>query len=301
MKHIFAFVIALGLLIAVPANAKINVFACEPEWAALAKEIGGDEVETFAATTARQDPHYARAKPSLIAAMRKADLVICSGAGLEAGWLPVLLQKAANIKTQPGGNAFLMAADVVPMLEKPVKLDRSEGDIHPEGNPHVHLNPHNIALVAVALTGRLKTADPVNARIYQARFDTFSEKWRQAINRWEQEAAGLKGTSVVAHHKSFTYLMEWLGMPIVVTLEQKPGIPPTMSHLESLLQTQQANPARLIIRTPYDPEDASVWLSKKTRIPAIVLPFTVGGDAESDDLFALFDRTVALLKRASDD
>ena len=301
MKRMLLLYIYMGLMITVPlsAQAKINLFACEPEWAALAREIGGDDVEIFTATTARQDPHYVRARPSLIAAMRKADLVLCTGASLEVGWLPILLQKAGNASTQPGGAGLLLAADLTPVLEKPARLDRADGDIHPEGNPHVHLDPRNIALVAAALTERLRAADTASASSYQARYDGFSQKWPQAMQRWETAAAGLKGVSVVAHHKSFTYLLAWLGMQKAVTLEAKPGIPPTASHLQSLLQALREKPARLIIRTPYDPEDASEWLSEKTGTPALVLPFTVGGDAESGDLFALFDRTITLLTRAN--
>lgn len=301
MKRIFPALFFLGLMIAAPpgAQAKVNLFACEPEWAALARELGGDGVEIFTATTPRQDPHHVRAKPSLIAAMRRADLVICTGASLEVGWLPILLQKAGNENAQPGGAGLLLAAEHVALLETPVRLDRAEGDIHPEGNPHVHLNPHNIALIAQALTDRLKSVDAAKADAYQARFDNFAARWRDATQRWEQQAAGLKGATIVVHHKAFTYLLAWLGIQEAGVLEPKPGIPPTASHLEALLQKLTLVPARLIVRTPYDPADASQWLSQKTGARAIVLPFTVGGDAESGDLFALFERTIALLKGAS--
>lgn len=300
MKHILSVMGMLGLLMVAPvsASAAVNVFACEPEWAALAREIGGDKVEAFAATTARQDPHHIRAKPSLIAAMRKADLVVCSGASLEIGWLPILLQKAGNTNTQPGSVGYLLAADVVPTLEKPTKLDRADGDVHPEGNPHLQLNPHNIAAVAAELLTRLKAVDPDDAATYQAHYDAFSRKWQDATARWEKEAAGLKGVPVVVHHKSFTYLLDWLGMKEIGSLEPKPGIPPTTAHLESLLQSLKAYPATMILRTPYDPDDASIWLAEKTGIPAVVLPFTVEGDEQSGDLFGLFDRSIALLKGA---
>ncbi|MEQ1890461.1 MAG: zinc ABC transporter substrate-binding protein [Alphaproteobacteria bacterium] len=303
MKRMLPLFVFLGLMTAAPlsAQAKINLFACEPEWAALAREIGGDDVEIFSATTARQDPHYVRAKPSLIAAMRKADLVLCTGASLEVGWLPILLQKAGSANTQPGAQGYLLAAEVAPLLEKPARLDRADGDVHPEGNPHVQLNPHNISLVAKELTARLKAVDPVQAGSYQAHYDAFSGKWAAAAARWETEAAGLKGMPVVAHHKSFSYLLDWLGMREAGSLEAKPGIPPTAANLEALLQTLKSHPARIIIRTPYDPEDASAWLSEKTGTPAVVLPFTVGGDAESADLFALFERTIRLLKSAAND
>jgi zinc/manganese transport system substrate-binding protein len=280
------------------AFATVNVFACEPEWAALAEAIGGEEVDVFTATSARQDPHYVRAKPSLIAAIRKSDLVICSGAGLEAGWLPLLLQKAGG-GVQQGQVGHLMAAYLAPTLEMPTVLDRSLGDLHPEGNPHVHLNPHLLALVAKELAGRLAVLDPEHAAHYRTRHDDFSRRWGQAIARWEVEARALRGMAVVVHHKSFTYLLDWLGMKETGTLEPKPGIPPTPSHLEALLQNLRLAPARAILHTPYDPKDSVLWLAEKTGAPAVALPFTVGGDAESGDLFALFERSIQLLREAN--
>lgn len=301
MKYYFLLLTVLGLVISSPANAKdkLDIFACEPEWASLANEIGGDKVATFAATNANQDPHHIRAKPSLIAAMRKADMVVCSGAGLEIGWLPILQEKAGNAGTMPGSEGYLLAASVVPMLEKPIRLDRADGDVHPEGNPHVQLNPHNISLVAAELVKRLKTIDPGNAVTYQANYNAFSKRWQEATKRWESEAAALKDVPVVVHHKSFTYLLDWLGMNEVGSLESKPGLPPTTSHLEALLQSLKVHPAKAIIRTPYEPEDASEWLSEKTGDKAVILPFTVGGNHQANDLFALFDSTIKLLNEAN--
>jgi zinc/manganese transport system substrate-binding protein len=304
MMRIFVIIIlASKLLLGTPALAseKVQVFTCEPEWASLADEIGGDRVETFAATNARQDPHYIRARPSLIAKMRKADIVLCSGAGLEIGWLPVLYQKAGNAKVQPGGSGSIMASDFVPMLEKPGMVDRSMGDVHPEGNPHVHLNPHNILLVAKELAKRLKTIDSVNADRYQSRYEDFSKRWLQAIDRWEKQAAGLKGKRIITHHKSWSYLIDWLGLELVNTLEPKPGIPPATSHLEELLQQVRGASILVIIRTPYAPDDASEWLSEKSGISAIVLPYTIGGKPNVTNLFLLFDRTIQDLKEIADD
>ena len=259
MKKILLLSILLIDLFGLAPNAfsEVNVFACEPEWEALAKELGGDYVETFAATSARQDPHYIRAKPSLIAATRRADLIVCSGASLEIGWLPLLLQKSGNANTLPGGRGFLLASDYVETLEKPQSIDRSEGDVHPEGNPHLHLNPHNISIVAIELNKRLKEIDPDNAEGYQRNFDNFTAKWKEAMSRWEEEGKNLKDARVVVHHTSFSYLVDWLGLKQVGTLEPKPGIPPTTSHLESLLLLFKDAPPQFILRTPYDPEDAS--------------------------------------------
>jgi zinc/manganese transport system substrate-binding protein len=297
-KKILTTILTTILLTTASANAATKVFACEPEWASLAKEIGGDKIEAFSATTAQEDPHHVRAKPSLIAAMRKSDLVICSGASLEVGWLPILLQSAGNVKVQPGSAAFLEAAKIVPVLEKPTSVDRAQGDVHPEGNPHVQLNPHNIAIVAKELAARLGQIDAPNAAYYQAQYAAFDSKWQQAIKRWEADAAALKGTAVIAHHSSFTYLENWLGLVQVGTLEPKPGVPPTTGHLEELLKDAANHPAKAIIHTAYEPDDASKWLSEKTGTPAITLPYTIGGNADSKDLFGLFDSTVALLKGA---
>lgn len=295
MKLFHAITIILLLLPPTPLLAKVSVFACEPEWASLAQEIGGDRVDVFAATHARQDPHHIRARPSLIARMRNADLLICSGAGLEVGWLPVLLQKAANPNVQPGSTGHLMAADYVPLLGIPEVIDRRHGDIHPEGNPHVHLNPNNITLVAKELTKRLQTVDAKQGNYYHSQHQAFAKKWQQAITRWKEAASSLAGKPVVVHHKSFTYLLDWLGMKEGGMLEPKPGIPPTTAHLETLLQSLRQSPAAMILRSAYDPEEGSLWLAEKTGIPAIKLPYTVGGSPETTDLFTLFDHSVALM------
>jgi len=282
-----------------PVLADLSIFACEPEWASLAREIGGDQIDVATATHARQDPHYIRAKPSLLAAMRKADLVVCSGAGLEAGWLPVLLQKSGRASVQPGSPGYLEAASVLILLEKPLSLDRAQGDVHPQGNPHVHLNPRNIVPVAEALLERMQQLDAGNADLYEKRFTKFLDRWKAATESWQEAAGPLRNVPLVVHHKSFVYLLDWLGMREIGALESRPGIPPTSAHLESLLKTLRANPAKMILRTPYDPADASEWLADKTGVPALVLPYTVGGDDQSADLFGLFESTVSLLLEAA--
>lgn len=298
MRLLLAVIFGLGLLNATPALAEIKVFACEPEWKSLAGEIGGDKVEAYSATTASQDPHHIRAKPSLIAKMRNADMVICSGASLEVGWLPILIQKAGNAKMQPGEAGYLMASEYSDILEKPVNIDRSMGDIHPEGNPHVHLNPHNILKVANEIKNRLSQLDENNAGYYKLRLDEFTAKWSSAINKWEQEAASLKGREVIVHHKNLTYLLSWLGLKEVATLEEKPGIPPSSGHLENVLQIARKHKVLAILRTPFAPPDAADWVNGKTKIPTLVLPYTVGSDEKVPDLFTLYDETIRMLKNA---
>lgn len=285
-----SFPILLALL-AIPAAAKadLRVFACEPEWAALVDELGGQNVSATSATTAFQDPHYIQARPSLIANVRRADLVICSGSQLEIGWLPALLQKANNPDVAPGTTGYFEASTFVERLEPTANVDRAQGDIHPEGNPHVQTNPHNITIIAAELSNRLQALDPENASAYEMREAEFAARWRAAIMGWESRLAPLRGKRVIPHHKSWVYLERWIGLEEVATLEAVPGIPPTTNHLSQLVSQFGSGNADLIIRAPYQDARASEWLSERSGIPAIVLPLTVGGSDEAGSLFALFD------------
>lgn len=286
-------------LIAGGAQAAVKVLACEPEWMALAQELGGDKVQASSATTALQDPHRVEARPGLIARTRNADLLVCTGLDLEAGWLPLLVQQSGNGKIAPGQPGHFDAGALVPRLDVPAKLDRSEGDIHAYGNPHIQQNPHNIALVAPALAKRLAEIDPANAAYYQQRQKDFSARWNAAMAKWEQQAAPLRGVAVVEHHKNMEYLLGWLGMRQVGTLEAKPGVEPSAAHLGELLSQLQRQPARMVLRAAYQDPRASQWLSERAHIPAVMVPFTVGGDDKAKDLFSLFDVTVQRLLEAA--
>ena len=280
-----------GLALSGPAHAALSVFTCEPEWAALAAELGGDQVKSTSATHGLQDPHYIEARPSLIASVRKADLVICTGSQLEIGWLPMLLGKSNNAAVLPGKDGMFEASSFVRKLEIPDRVDRSQGDIHVQGNPHIQLDPRNIRAVAVELAGRLSRIDAANADFYAARLEDFLERWDAAIARWEERAAPLRGKRVVAHHKTFVYLEAWLGITELATLEPLPGIPPTSAHLAELLEMlgNDGSGADFIIREAFQNPKASEWLSGKTSIPAVLLPTTVGGTEGAGDLFGLFD------------
>jgi len=282
------------VLISFQANAQVNIFACEPEWESLALEIGGKNVKTVSATNAQQDPHYIRAKPSLIAKIRKADLLICSGAELEVGWLPILLSHAKRT-VQHGNIGFLMASEFVETIEKPTNVSRANGDLHIEGNPHIHLDPYNILLVAKEINNRLQKIDPKNSKTYQNNYASFSKKWNNAIKGWERKIVTLRNMGIVVHHKSFSYLIKWMKLNEVATLESKPGIAPTSGHLREILVKLDKQSAQFIIRTPFDSTDASQWLNKKTGIKELVLPFTINGNTESTNLFLLFDSTINLL------
>jgi zinc/manganese transport system substrate-binding protein len=292
--------LALLLLAAtLPAHAALKVLATTPEWGALATELGGDKVNMYTATSAFQDVHRIDAKPSLVARARSADLVVATGADLEIGWLPVLLQESGNGKIQPGSPGYFEAASQVKLLEVPTSLDRSMGDIHPLGNPHFHLDPHNIAAVAAGLTRRLATLDSANATFYQSRGADFQQRWRDATARWESEAAPLKNVGVVVIHRDQVYLCHWLGLKELAAIEPKPGVPPSAGYLGELVTKLGTSPPRMILRNAYNDAKAADWLSQRVKAPVVLLPYTVGGTPEAKDLFGLFDDTVKRLLGAA--
>jgi zinc/manganese transport system substrate-binding protein len=299
MKNIFKFLALLLLFNLQSANAALNVFACEPEWGALAQELGGDKVSVFTATNALQDVHHIEAKPSLVAKLRKADILVCTGSELEIGWLPVLLRQAGNTNVLAGKPGNFEAAQYVRMLEIPTRLDRADGDVHPGGNPHIQTDPRNIAKVSDALAQRLAELDSVNATYYQTRHQDFSQRWQAAIKRWETQAASLKGTNIVVQHKAFPYIEDWLGLNEIATLEPKPGVEPTSAHLTEVLSQIQKQPVKMVIRAAYNNEKPSLWLAEKAKIPAVELPYTVGGTPKAKDLFGLFDDTINRLLEAN--
>jgi len=291
----------LSLLAPALAHAEIDIFACEPEWAALAEEIGGDLVDAYAATTAFQDPHYIQARPSLIAKVRQADLVICSGAQLEIGWLPALLQKANNPGVMPGSDGYLEASSLVMRLDATGNVDRAQGDIHPLGNPHIQTNPHNVLAVARALAARLSKIDSVNSNTYTKNLELFITEWTAAIERWETQAAPLRGKRIITHHKSWVYLERWLGLEEAANLEAIPGLPPTATHLSRLLERFADGGADVIIRSPYQDARPAEWLADRTGLPAIVLPLTVGGTDAATNLYTWFDDIIKRLLEATGD
>ena len=290
---------ALLAALALQAQAALNVVACEPEWAALARELGGDKVNATSATTALQDPHRIEARPSLIARMRNADLLVCTGMELEVGWLPVLVQQSGNTKLASGSPNLFEAGRYITPIEVPTRLDRGDGDVHAAGNPHIQQDPRNIALVAKALAARLAQIDPANAAFYQDKQTAFAARWAEAMQKWEQKAAPLKGVAIVAHHKNMGYLENWLGMREVATLEPKPGVEPSAGHLSELNTQLARQPAKMVVRAAYQDPRASQWLAEHAHIPAVALPFTVGGNDKATDLFGLFDSSVALLLEAA--
>ena len=301
MRIHFNTAVALVLLACLPgiSQAKFNVFACEPEWAALAKELSNGEINIYSATTSTQDPHHIQARPSLIAKARRADLLICTGADLEVGWLPLLLRKAGNATIQPGQAGYFMAADYVDMLEVPATLDRSLGDVHASGNPHIHLEPNNMVRVANALVQRLIALDKSNSASYQKKHAQFVKDWQQSTADWSARAASLRGQKIVMHHNSWPYLNHWLGLNAVATLEPIPGVPPSSSHLARLKTRLSHNGVAMIIHAAYINERSAQWLSSRTGIPVVSLPASVNFQ-QGESLVQFYDTIIDALMKAGE-
>jgi zinc/manganese transport system substrate-binding protein len=295
----YAFVIAAAACaLATPAYADLSVFACEPEWGALAKEIGGDKASIYVATTGAQDPHQVQARPSLIAKARNADIAVCTGAELEIAWMPMIAQQAANPKLQAGAEGMFEAASFVHLQEVPVAFDRAQGDIHSQGNPHVQTDPRNMLTIAKPLADRFAQLDAANAAYYQQRYADFAKRWSAAVAKWNADAAPLRGTPIAVQHTSWIYLEQWLGLKRVVALEPKPGVPPSSGYLAEVLGKLQATPVKVVIRAAYEDDRPSAFVSERMKVPAVVLPFTVGGTDRAKDLFSLYDDTIKRLKDA---
>lgn len=281
------------------AHAALNVLACEPEWGALVTELAGDKASVHVATTPRQDPHRIEARPSLIARARRADLLVCTGAELEIGWLPLLQRESGNAKIQTGQPGWFEASRHVALIDKPAQLDRAAGDIHAAGNPHFSFDPRLLPPVAAALAERLATLDPANGAHYQARLADFRRRWQAALLRWEQQATPLRGTRVVVQHKTWSYLVRWLDLEVVADLEPKPGVDPSAAHLTTVLKQLEQTPARMVLRASYHSPRPAEWLAQRSAIAVVELPATVGASERSRDLFGLFDDIITRLLEGS--
>lgn len=271
------------------AAAALNVLACEPEWASLVKELGGEQVQVASATTAKQDPHHIEARPSLLARARNADLLVCTGAELEAGWLPVLQQQSGNGRIQVGRPGYFEAANYVTMLEVPEKTGRAAGHVHAAGNPHIHLDPRNIARIAEPLSQRLQQIDPGKAAYYRQRHTEFQDRWQQAMSNWSRQAAALQDQPIAVQHKDLTYFTSWSGLRETIVLEPTPGIEPSLAHLSRIVAQAREQPVKAVVYSAYQSSRSSQWLGKQLDVPVVEFPFTVGGAPGTDDLFGLFD------------
>ncbi len=291
MRTASKWLLALGLSLCGQAQA-FTVFACEPEWAALTRVLL-PKATVHVATHAGQDPHHIEARPSLIAQLRNSDLAVCTGASLEAGWLPMLQQRAG------GARRVFEAADQVELIDPNPGAIGSPwaGDVHAEGNPHLHADPRKLLEVAQALAVEFQNAQPAEKAAIAQRLTAFETAWKARIGEWERRAAPLKGKRVVGQHSSFGYLWRWLGIVQLADLEPKPGMAPTPGHLQRLLEGLRQQPPAGIVLTSYQDPRSGRWLQSQLKVPLQVLPATVDENASQDGLIRWMDAVIdGLLK-----
>ena len=294
MKRLL-FVLMLILVSQAICRRPLHVAASYPYIADLVEKIGMRNVRVWALARGDYNPHVIIPRPSFIAHVRRADLLVISGAQLEIGWLPPILRQANNPYVQPGERGFLDLSRYVTLIDVPASVSREQGDIHPEGNPHFYLDPYNIPLLAKAIAEKLCEIDPSDAPYYRSNLDEFVRQWNEKLKEWKEKMRPLERVAVVEYHKNYDYFLRRFGLPIVGTVEPLPGIPPTSKHIEQLESVLQNHRAQFILQDVYNPDDASCHLANKLGMKLIVLPHDVGAVREVDDIFSLFDEIVRRL------
>jgi ABC-type Zn uptake system ZnuABC Zn-binding protein ZnuA len=270
-----------------------------PDLASVVREVGKDQVDVVSITDGNQDPHFVPAKPSLMRAVRNADLYVAVGLELEVGWLPVVLQGSRNPKIQPGASGFLDASQGVEVLEKPNgTVNRAEGDVHPMGNPHYYADPENLKVVADHVAEKLAELDPAHAEDYRNNAKGFNQRMEKALKGWEKRLAPYKGRGVVCYHNNFLYFTRRFGLVDFGFLENRPGIPPSARHLEELAEKMKAAKVKVVMYQPYYDEESCGRLADKVGGAAVLVPTEAGGAPGITDVFSHFDYMVTALEKA---
>lgn len=298
---IFGFIV-IGLLDAwaLPSSAKLNVVASTPDFGAIAREIGGEQVDVTSLAKGTEDPHFVDAKPSFIRILNQADVLIEGGADLEVGWLPPLIVNARNPKIQLGQPGRIIAADVVRLIEVPVgPIDRSLGDVHPFGNPHFTVDPMNGKMIARLVEERFCVLVPSDCAVFKDSRKKFEEKIDARMVEWQKKMAPLKGVRAISYHKSFSYFAERFGLRVVNTIEPKPGIPPSAAHVRDLVSQMKAEGVRLILMEPNRERKTPAFLANETGAKIAMIPSMVGGTREARDYLSFFDSIIETLVAAA--
>ncbi len=286
-KYLISILIVLAMT--TPALAKVNVVATLPFIGSIAKEIGKDKLEITTLVKPSQDPHYAEAKPSMILAARKANIIMYNGLDLEIGYLPRIIESSNNPKIQPGKIGNLDCSQFVSVIEKPVSVDRSMGDVHPLGNPHYHFSPKNILKVAEGISVVLSKLDAGNAAFYKSNLQAFRERLTEKQKQWASRP--LHGKKFIAYHRLFEYLAWEFGFQIIAYVEPKPGIPPSAGYLTELVELIKRSKPNAILATEANGKKESEALGQKTGMKVIILPHDVGNTG-AQDWFSLMDTII---------
>lgn len=279
----------LLLLLPLTLFAHLNIAVSYPYIGAITKSIGGKHIKTVILAKGNWDPHFVVPRPSLISKMRNADALIMNGAQLEIGWLPALLRRAANSKTKVGAKSFLNLSHYVELINKPTTVDRSGGDIHPDGNPHFHLDPKNIIVLAKTIEKFLISIDSEHADIYQANYENFSASWEKKMKIWQEKMASKKGMKVIQFHNNLAYFNKAYGLDNIGTIEPLPGIPPSSRHIIKTIKLIKDKEPCCILHDVYHSTKTAEFIRDKTGIKIILMPHDIGALETIDDLTSLFD------------
>lgn len=286
--------LSLIMLLSLPAAAGVRA-ACTLPWiGSVIGEIGGNKVEVTTLVSPDEDPHYAEPRPSMLLAVRKADLLFYNGLDLEVGYLPRIIESSNNPKIQPGKAGNIDLSQFVSVIEKPSTVDRSMGDIHPLGNPHYSFSPKNMGKVAEGMARVLSSADPSNSAYYNASLKSFLDRLAKKQKEWGN--SGLSGKRVIAYHKLFEYMADEYGFRIVAYIEPKPGIPPSAKHLGELLGELKTGGGDVIISTTVQGTKEAEYLSKNSGIRAREVAQDVGGTSDTKDWFSMIDSMVSAVR-----
>jgi zinc/manganese transport system substrate-binding protein len=293
-------VLALAALAAgAPARAAVNVVTSTEDLADLATQVGGDRVKVESIARGYQDPHFVEAKPSFILKLAKADLLVVVGRELEVGWLPPLVQQSRNAKIQPGANGYLDASLTAKILEIPTgQITRAMGDVHPQGNPHYHLDPGNGRRIAKAIADKLAQMSPADAAYFAQRYADFDRRLAEAEKRWDARMAPYKGLKVVTYHRSWANFTERFGLDVIGYVEPRPGIPPSPQHTIDLIGEMKRQGVKILLVEPYFDLKTPNSIARETGAQVVVLLPSVGGEKTVTDYIRLFDYDLDLLARA---
>jgi zinc/manganese transport system substrate-binding protein len=288
-----------ALAAAVPAVAAVNVVTSTEDLASLAREVGGDRVKVESIARGYQDPHFVEAKPSFILKLAKADLLVVVGRELEIGWLPPLIQQSRNARIQVGAEGYLDASLTAKILEIPSgQITRAMGDVHPQGNPHYHLDPGNGRHIARAIADKLSQLDPAGASVFAARYADFERRLAEAEKRWDATMAPYRGLKVVTYHRSWPNFADRFGLDVIGYVEPRPGIPPSPAHTIDLISEMKRQNVKILLVEPYFDLKTPNSIARETGARVVVLLPSVGGEKEVTDYFKLFDYDLELLVKA---
>ena len=284
---------------ATTAEAQLKVVTSTTDLYDIAKAVGGDRISATHIGEGYQDPHFIEAKPSFVLQLRNADVWAFVGLDLEIGWMPLLLQGARNPKLQPGQPGYLDASRAISVLDiARANVDRSQGDVHPLGNPHYWLDPENGRRIAKLFQETFAKLDPKNAGVYDANAKAFTQRLDAAEHTWQADLAKIKGQPVVAWHTSWRYFAEYTGMNIVGFMEPKPGVPPSPAHLAGLIQTMKQAGAKVIVMEPFYDKKTADFVASKTGAKVLVLSPSVGGAKGVNDYIQLMTSGIQQLAAA---